>query len=139
MGKGAEADPTLPLPFLRRAGSSFTALPAIGDLADDINTLRRLWFAKKPGASVSHAARLDAFYKEQAATCECVCRVNWRTGGSSPIQVPSLTGAPPTGRAASIGAASPDLALHTPIRLPPGGSATGKLQLQAAPHGAHAT
>lgn len=73
MGRGGEKsldESSIAAPGLLRR-PSFGSLTSLKGLADDLSTLRHLWFSQLQGSkSKDHATRLEQFYGPQAAACE---------------------------------------------------------------------
>ena len=72
MGKGGEASvaPSRRIKLLQRIKSmdGLQSAASMQNFKRDLATLKHMWFKKSTGDT--HAARLEAFYANQAAHCE---------------------------------------------------------------------
>lgn len=79
MGRGGDATAAGGPPLLPRRNSFNVTLGSLADVADDMKCLAGMWFStahrgkastKSSASSEAHKARLEAFYRGQAAACE---------------------------------------------------------------------
>jgi hypothetical protein len=79
MGRGGDATAAGGPPLLPRRNSFNATLGSLADVADDMKCLAGMWFSTAhlsssssslSSSSSSHQARLEQFYRGQAAACE---------------------------------------------------------------------